>query len=598
MTTTNLNVLDGKRLYYSFLAGAYNVFEHQKYLNKINVFPVPDADTGTNLASTFRSIVENCSPTPSIKQTSVSIAEAALIGARGNSGIIIAQFLYGFSNEIEDREHITLKDFAISMKKAVEYAYQAISNPVEGTIITVLREWADFLYALHEKVESFEQLMKESLEKAKESLSKTPELLKVLATAKVVDAGAKGFVLFLEGVTQFLQKENLKKILSFTSETQATEPIITESHETGNFRYCTEAMVSIPENSKTGVTNYLSQLGDSLVMAGPEKKMRIHIHTNQPEEVFGYLTREGKVLTQKVDDMVKQNEIASNRKHNIALMIDSTCDLPREIIDRYQMHVVPLNVFFGETQFLDRLTITQEKFFEMMDSHPDYPTSSQHSIADLNNTYNYLASHYDSVIAVHLSEKLSGTYANSLKAAETVSAQTGKRIDVVNSRLLSGTLGLLALRIAKAIEEGKSQDEIMANVDKWADNTRILVGIKTLDSFIKGGRVSPTKGFIGKKLGMRPIVSMDKEGKSLLFEKAFSIKGSLKKIMKIIKKDLKEKKLWKYNIVHAYNPETAEWFARQMEELTGQKPEYISEIAPVVAISAGRGTVAVSLMME
>ncbi len=598
MTTTNLNVLDGKRLYYSFLAGAHNVFEHQKHLNKINVFPVPDADTGTNLASTFRSIVENCNPSPSIKQTSVSIAEAALTGARGNSGIIIAQFLYGFSNEIEDREHITLKDFAISMKKAVEYAYQAISNPVEGTIITVLREWADFIYALHEKVESFEQLMKESLEKAKESLSKTPELLKVLAKAKVVDAGAKGFVLFLEGVAQFLQKENLKKIISFSAETQEAEPIIAESHEAGNFRYCTEAMVSIPENSKARVTDFLSQLGDSLVVAGPEKKMRIHIHTNQPEEVFGYLTREGKVFTQKVDDMVKQNEIASNRKHNIALMIDSTCDLPREIIDRYQMHVVPLNVFFGETQFLDRLTITQDKFFEMMDSHPDYPTSSQPSVADLNNTYNYLASHYDSVIAVHLSEKLSGTYANSLKAAESVSAQTGKRINVVNSRLLSGTLGLLALRVAQAIEEGKTQDEIMANVEKWADNTRILVGIKTLDSFIKGGRVSPTKGYIGKKLGMRPIVSMDKEGKSMLFEKAFSIKGSLKKIMKIIKKDLKEKKLWKYNIVHAYNPETAEWFAGQMEELTGQKPEYISEIAPVVAISAGRGTVAVSLMME
>ncbi len=106
-------MLDGKRLYYSFLAGAFNVFENQKMLNKMNVFSVPDADTGTNLASTFRSIVENTTPSNHIKHTSVAIAEAALTGARGNSGIIMAQFLYGVSNEIADQKEISLQDFAV-----------------------------------------------------------------------------------------------------------------------------------------------------------------------------------------------------------------------------------------------------------------------------------------------------------------------------------------------------------------------------------------------------------------------------------------------------------------------------------------------------
>ncbi len=178
------DLLDGKRLYYSFLAGAFNVFENQKMLNKINVFPVPDADTGTNLASTFRSIVENTAPSNNIKHTSTAIAEAALTGARGNSGIIIAQFLYGMSNELEDQEEITMQSFADATMKAVNYAYQAIANPVEGTIITVLREWAEFIYTVKDKYESFEHLMHESLIKARESLAKTPEKLKILAKSK------------------------------------------------------------------------------------------------------------------------------------------------------------------------------------------------------------------------------------------------------------------------------------------------------------------------------------------------------------------------------------------------------------------------------
>lgn len=598
MSALQPHLLDGKQLYYSFLAGSYNVFENQKHLNSINVFPVPDADTGTNLASTFRSIVENTVPSHSIKQTSAAIAEAAIVGARGNSGIIIAQFLYGFSNEISDSEHLTLKDFAISMKKAVEYAYKAISNPVEGTIITVLREWAEFIYLIHEKYESFELLLKESLQKAKESLARTPEMLKVLAASNVVDAGAKGFVIFLEGITEFFQKETLKKILSITTRKEEVPQVIVAEHENTLYRYCTEAFLSLENPVDQPLKEYLESMGDSLVLAGPPRRMRMHIHTNEPAAVFAALADRGRIISQKVDDMYKQNEIARNRKHNIALVIDSTCDLPLEIIDRHQIHVVPLNVFFGEQQFLDRVTITQDKFFEMLETSADYPTSSQPSIKDLNNTFSYLCSHYDSVIALHLSAALSGTWANSLKAAQSIAGESGKRIDVINSRHLSGTFGLVAMRIAQAIENGWTQEQIMQQVEQWKDNARVLVGIRSLDSFIKGGRVSATRGFVGKLLGLRPIVAMSKEGKAELLKKAFSQKGNLKMIMKIIKKDLQHKKLWKYNITHAANPETAQWFAGELEKLTGQKPEFIMELSPVVTISVGKGSVAVSYMTE
>jgi uncharacterized protein len=596
--TGNQNMLDGKRLYYSFLAGAFNVFENQKMLNKMNVFPVPDADTGTNLASTFRSIVENTAPSNHIKQTAVAIAEAALTGARGNSGIIIAQFLYGMSNEIENKKEISLPDFATAMLKAVDYSYQAISNPVEGTIITVLREWAEFIYQMKDKIESFEQLMHESLVKAQESLARTPEILKVLAKNNVVDAGAQGFVIFLEGINQLFQKENVKKILSFKTSPLDQEAFLLEENDESEFRYCTEALVSLKSAEKSQIKAFLTHMGDSLVIAGPESRMRIHIHTNEPEAVFSHLADVSSILYQKVDDMVKQNEIAHRRKHDIALVIDSTCDIPKDYIEQNQLHVVPLNVFFGESQFLDRLTITQEKFFHLLEKSEVYPTSSQPAIKDITNTFSYLSTHYESVIAIHISSVLSGTFSNSKKAAEKVQLEGGKKIDVIDSKQTSAASGLIAMRIAEAIQNGMPHDEIVQKAGEWIPKSKLFVGAKSLTSFIKGGRVSPAKGFIGKMLNTKPIVSINEEGKALMIDKAFSYKGSLEKTMSHARKFIGDNKLWGYSIFHAQNPETAKWYALEIEKITGQKPRYTMEISPVLAISAGLGCVGVALLLE
>jgi len=592
------NMLDGKRLYYSFLAGAFNVFENQKMLNKINVFPVPDADTGTNLASTFRSIVENTAPSNNIKSTAVSIADAAITGARGNSGIIIAQFLYGLSNELEDKKEITMAHFAQALLNAVDYAYQAIANPVEGTIITVLREWAEFIYEAKEKFDSFEDLMNESLNKANESLAKTPEKLKILAKNNVVDAGAQGFVIFLEGINQIFQKENVKKILSFKTTTVHEDAIILDEHEESEFRYCTEALISLKDADKAQVKEFLTQKGDSLVMAGPESRMRIHIHSNEPETIFAHLADVSTILYQKVDDMVKQNEIAHRRKSDIALVIDSTCDLPKEIIDKYQIHVVPLNVFFGESQFLDRLTITQEKFFHLLQTSETYPTSAQPSLKDVTNTFSYLSTHYESIIAIHISGVLSGTFDNSKKAADKVAQESGKQIDVLDSLQTSAATGLVALRIAEAIEKGINHDEIVNEAKDWIKKSKLFVGAQSLRSFIKGGRVSPAKGFIGNMLNTKPIITITEEGKAVLFDKAFSHSGSLKKTMKHTREFIGKKKLWGYAIFHAQKPETANGYAAEIEEITGQKPRYIMEISPVLAISAGIGAVGVALLLE
>ena len=190
-----IKYLDGDRLYYAFLIGGNAVIKDKNYLNKINFFPVPDSDTGTNMASTMESIVD-----------------AALSGARGNSGLIFAQFLYGIGERIKNVKRISPSLFGESVKEAVKYAYKAIVSPVEGTMLTVMKDWAEAVYQRRKEKKDFAELLSHSLQVAEKSLKETPKKLAVLARAGVVDAGAKGFVDFLEGITNFIKRGRLRKI--------------------------------------------------------------------------------------------------------------------------------------------------------------------------------------------------------------------------------------------------------------------------------------------------------------------------------------------------------------------------------------------------
>ncbi|MCF8302065.1 MAG: DegV family EDD domain-containing protein, partial [Bacteroidales bacterium] len=471
-TTNSITLLDGKQFYYSFLAGAQKIFEQQGLINNINVFPVADADTGTNLASTMRAIVEQTKPSSDIKQTVKAIAEAALIGARGNSGIIFAQFLHGLNSEIKDSDKLDVKDFASTLHKASDYAYEAMSNPVEGTMISVIKEWAEFIYNLKDKTDDFIQLLNDSYTKAKEALAETPQKLEILAKSHVVDAGAKGFVVFLEGMIDFLKHGKLKKLAhSRTPITVQSLDLEAVHNEEITFRYCTEALIEAEKLDKDIIRSILETYGDSLVIAGGTKKMRIHIHTDQPAEVFRELTSYGNTIYQKVDDMVLQKDIMENRKTGIGLMTDSACDLPEKVMQHYQIQMIPINLFIGRNQFLDKITMTPERFYTVFDESPDYPTTAQPGISEFINRYSYLSTHYESVIALHMSGKLSGTWSNSNKAAQKITEQSGTKISVIDSKTLSGTLGLLVLRAAKAIHRGMAHDEVVEKIEDWKTKT-------------------------------------------------------------------------------------------------------------------------------
>ncbi len=312
--TIKMHLLNGKRLYFSFLAGAQRIFENQKGINKINVFPVQDGDTGTNLASTMRAIIDTYIPTTNVKVTADALAEAALVGARGNSGIIFAQFVYGFSDYIaQEDQHISIEKFAEALKNAVKCSYESIQNPVEGTMITVMREWAEAIDKLKEnqEIKDFKELITKSLQSAKQSLADTPKKLEVLAKSKVVDAGGKAFVHFLEGMTDFFVHGEIRSILRNRNVARVEDLGAEFSHEEITYRYCTECLIDLDTSqgplSKNSLIQELSFMGDSLVVAPTRTKLRIHIHTDNPSNVFAKLENKGRLVYQKVEPIYLKN---------------------------------------------------------------------------------------------------------------------------------------------------------------------------------------------------------------------------------------------------------------------------------------------------
>ena len=202
-----IKYIDGKRFIRGIKVGAYKIVNHQDYLNKINVFPVPDADTGTNMAATMKTIVDNIQEdTNQIDEATKNIANSALEGARGNSGVILAQFFYGLAKGIGKNKRLTTIQFGEAVNSAKSHAYEALSKPREGTILSVIKDWAENIYENSKKIFDFQELLNHSLEVARHSLEKTRTKIEAMRNANVVDSGAQGFVYILEGISNFINR--------------------------------------------------------------------------------------------------------------------------------------------------------------------------------------------------------------------------------------------------------------------------------------------------------------------------------------------------------------------------------------------------------
>ena len=587
--------IDGHRFRAAFIAGAQAIINDRAYLNKINVFPVPDADTGTNLASTVQAVAAELPTDPSLGKVVSDAADAALMGSRGNSGIIFAQFLYGLSKSLKNERLATPAKFVEAARVSVEHVYASLLNPVEGTILTVMRAWSVALEKFSATSNDFQVILHKSLKAAEKALKDTPKQLEVLARAGVVDSGAKGFVDLLQGITEFMRSGNLRDIPVFEKPEESAEIHQFSGDDDIPYRYCTEALITDGQVDFVEVKRKAESFGDSVVVAGSPQRLRLHVHTNDPAELFDWLREKGELASMKAEDMIRQFEVSHKRKYPIALVTDSACDLPQEIIEKYQINVIPFTVNFGENSYLDKVTITPDKFYSMLDGAPVHPSTAQPSPAMVSNLLSFLKTHYDSVMSVHISSQLSGIHNLAVQAVEN---HEGDDIHVVDSKQLSVSQGLIVYRLAQAIEAGKSITELADLAKSYVEKTRVYVDVATLKFMVRGGRVSPLKGLVAKVLNLKPIISLDKEGKGVAFGKSFSRQGNMEKIKKLVTDFGQEGQVWNYAIVHARALDRAQVYAADIEKVLGKAPAYIQEISPVVGAHNGIGVVGIGIMHE
>jgi len=595
------DTITGFHLYHGFLSGYFNIARYREYLNKINVFPVPDGDTGNNMIRTFRAIVKGLRSNRSAGKILEDVADSSLEHARGNSGIIISQYLNSLYKNAGHRVSYSIKEFGTAVKKSTRDAYRAMENPVEGTILSVMDTWAEVVYAESLKGNAFEKILSRAFAAAKKALLKTPEQLHVLKENNVVDAGAWGFVRFLEGI-EFMNKNGpvspsiRKELIVPSTETEDSEQGDTHTGPTNlDFRYCTEVLLENVTDSPGNIRSDLKALGDSLIVSTGKNRARIHIHSNNPSEVVKRAGHYGHVTQQKADDMFRQEQVISNRRADIAVLTDSIADIPQEILDTYQIHVLNLQLIWDNQEFLDRLTISPETFYREQAVRTSFPSSSTPSRARVDALYQYLLEHYSGIIVLPVAKALSGTWRQMVLASEAYNKKE-KRIVIVDTCLNSAAQGLLVIEIAKAAAEGMNLEDLNTLAENLKKRIKIFVSVHTFKYMVKGGRVSPLKGFIASALHIKPIVSLDDAGKGIAFEKSFSQKGLLRKMSGIIEDIQRKKGIEKYCVVHALAEDKARVFASIVENITGDAPEYISSISPIVGMHSGKGAVAIGVI--
>jgi len=308
-----MNTIDAKLLARMFLAGAKNLEVKKEWINELNVFPVPDGDTGTNMTLTIMSAVKEVNNLEDIQMTSLAkaISSGSLRGARGNSGVILSQLLRGFTKGIRDLEELDAVALARAVDKGVETAYKAVMKPKEGTILTVARGVADKALELAEDAENLQTFLEDVLEEGRRVLAKTPDMLPVLKEAGVVDSGGQGLMVVLEGAFDaFMGKE---VDLTFDGGESAKVVKITPQAEADiKFGYCTEFIIVLNKEftaeDEVDFKAYLSSLGDSIVCVADDEVVKIHVHTNDPGLAIQRALTYGSLSRIKIDNMREEHQ--------------------------------------------------------------------------------------------------------------------------------------------------------------------------------------------------------------------------------------------------------------------------------------------------
>ena len=305
-----IQCIDGKKFRDMFVSGANNLQNNKDLVDKLNVFPVPDGDTGTNMSLTISYAIKELSKVENDDITNVgkALSKGSLMGASGNSGVILSQIIRGIAKSVEGKETLNVVDLANALKNGSDTAYKAVIKPIEGTILTVVRESGEYALQIAKEDMDMIEFLELVVAKANESLNKTPELLKALKEAGVVDSGGKGLVLIYEGMLSSLKGNDIESVeggASSNVEVNVEQNISTEDIK---FQYCTEFILESNKVDDLTIRERFMKYGDSLAVVGDEGVIKVHVHTNDPGLAIQEALSYGQLLTIKIENMKLQHE--------------------------------------------------------------------------------------------------------------------------------------------------------------------------------------------------------------------------------------------------------------------------------------------------
>ena len=485
MSTQHLSVYGLRR---ALIAGIQRVVARREEINRINVFPVADRDTGTNLAFTLGAVLQGvrASRFASAGEVLRRAAAEAVDSARGNSGAILAHFFQGMAEVPEPGRPLTFEVLARAAARGSARARAAMAEPLEGTILSVIQAFADEMQAqAGAGARDIRACFGPALERAREALRRTPDQLKVLRSAGVVDAGALGFVDLLEGIADYLERGRgvLNDELPEEFSLAGVDALPGSADDAGH-RYCAQCVVSARVVDRRALKAALLALPLSrLVIAGSRGEVRLHAHLADPAQLFATAARFGTVSREKSDDTLAPSPAASRQP--VAIVTDSGADIPAEALDRLNIHVVPVRVSIGGRDFVDGVSISLRELYDAMRTSPVSPRTSQPPPGDFRRMFEFLVAHHERVIHVSIARALSGT----VQSAEGAAARTdADRISVFDSGHAAAAEGLMAIWAAEAAQAGLDAPRILEGLARMRPRTAFYAVARDIRYGVRGGR--------------------------------------------------------------------------------------------------------------
>ena len=603
-----IRYLDGPRLRRSLIAACDYAQGYREELNRINVFPVPDGDTGTNLALTVRAIADHlrAGDARGVAEVAHEAAQAAVLGARGNCGMILSHFLLGFADDLSGLERIDTGRFATALNAGAVNVQEALETPVEGTILTVMRDTAEAAAASGDP--DFAPLLELLLQEARGSLARTPDLLPVLKKAGVVDAGAKGFVSLLEGVLLFMNGDPLISLASEAAQTDDAAAVARAEYpgEEEQYRFCTEALVrgeGLP--TQGDAREVLRELGDSLIVIRSDDVLKVHVHTDEPEQVFTYLRGVGNLVTHKAEDMRAQHAAMERAadghiqlaRRPVTVVTDSAADLPEEVVRAHGIHVTPLVLVDGDRTYRDGVDISAEEFHLRLASDAELPTTSQPAPADFLDTFGRAAEEGEAVVGVLAGSSLSGTFRSGEAAASRFHGAPVCLADSLGASLLQG---LLVLKACELAELAWAPSDIVKEIDRIRTQSGILFTVDTFDRLIASGRIPRGRAFLGRVFGIKPILQLSVTGKVEPVGKALGMDRAGDELMKLLRQRIPTgvEKV-RFGVVHVGAPDVVGPATARLRAEYGDHVEILTApVTPVIATHLGTGAWGVAYVVE